>query len=447
MFHRNYRSSIKSPMSVQLSAKKAAFLTDLTRERARLLLRALLRQATYLPDAAARGFIHHHVLGRYREYPETEPRLTHKRFETLLHNGERGLRVLERANNGELKPLIKVLEWTYGRTGKRRHELMKPLTQKNAPSEADDGEPSQASSKPLIPHKALDAPRTFREDHLLFEISSNYSIVKALVQSQWLHHKALPRHREIKSTALKMPAKNIWHRPMPQRRRKNAAKKWWAQALRTVLPPLPETEWLHLRDLSCGKTRWDGPPPRRKPLAPSTRNMPIHDVQKITKAYKSHSSMIDYDSPFAPYVEDGVATGKRQPLRHRNSSEDHHIGQFLEDGLRLRRLNKKLPNGLGGAHAITPRFMRRVWQAILAQCPLVTWDASKSKWNVHWFREQSRSSDTQHTRTSPQDDEDQSTTDRLVVLFGAATGAKAHMRIGSNLKEQQGIDHQLPEPP
>lgn len=111
------------------------------------LLRALLREASYLPDATARTYFSRYILARFKAY---QPRhnatssaaldavqryrhrsfkrrhtaIIHERTRPLLAKGRKGLNFLRRANQGEIPCLEKVLLFAYGRLGRRKYALL-----------------------------------------------------------------------------------------------------------------------------------------------------------------------------------------------------------------------------------------------------------------------------------------------------------------------------------
>src|SRR5271163_3977922 len=106
------------------------------------LLRSLLRECTYLPDPRARSYMHNYVLWSYRTYlPKPaawRKPIEFKRQVRLLHRGRKWLSMLQRANKGYLKPLEKVLMMSYGRTGKRKRELMQKLMAPEPPQTSEE---------------------------------------------------------------------------------------------------------------------------------------------------------------------------------------------------------------------------------------------------------------------------------------------------------------------
>jgi hypothetical protein len=204
---------------------------------ARHLLRAILREVTYLPDTQARTYIAKLAIGRFRQYtPGQKPDdLLLQARHTQLDNARKGLTELYRANHGELKPLLKLLHLTYARIGKRRHELMRVLL-----------------------HKPLE--NVLVDTNTLPQLTPQHI---ALLDSQ---KRACPPNTvraQLRSWALKIPEKNTWERPMPKKRIANATREWYAKVLDRTMVPLPLLEWERLRDLSLGKIKFDGPTPRR----------------------------------------------------------------------------------------------------------------------------------------------------------------------------------------
>ena len=121
-----------------------------------------------------------------------------------------------------------------------------------------------------------------------------------------------------------IPEKNVWGRPMPVKRVRNLKRRWYAQTLDRIMPPLPEAEWNELRKLASGETRWEG------------------------------------------------------PARRRSQSEADNAGHDTSRRGRVKGL-------VNSPHDITPRYMRRLWTKILAQCPTMKPHAMrKSGWEVSW---------------------------------------------------------------
>jgi len=115
---------------------------------------------------------------------------------------------------------------------------------------------------------------------------------------------------------------------MPRVRVKNATKEWYAELLDRVHVPLPTADWERLRDLAKGDLT-EPSVPRRKAV-----QIPERSVLAM---------IVQYGKPDA---------SKLFASRH--------------------------------AHEITPRFMRRLWAQVFAQCPRIDWHAETKSWKVAW---------------------------------------------------------------
>ncbi|KAH0335457.1 hypothetical protein KCU81_g9000, partial [Aureobasidium melanogenum] len=204
---------------------------------ARHLLRAILRESTYLPDQQARLYIATHALARFRDYtPGHKPdNVLTQRRRLQLDNARKALSELRRANQGELKPLLKVLHLTYARIGKRRHEILRDFQYKP---------PSHVDIKP-------DTPPKLSPQHI------------ALLDSQRIASPPTVVRPLLRSWSLKMPKTNSWERPLPKKRAAKIVRDWYADVLERTVVPLPIAEWERLRDLALGKIEFQGPTPRR----------------------------------------------------------------------------------------------------------------------------------------------------------------------------------------
>ncbi|KAI9741800.1 MAG: hypothetical protein M1834_000186 [Cirrosporium novae-zelandiae] len=296
------------------------------------LLRALLRECTYLPDPASRLYFRDWIMLRYRTYCPRGSSITsqeyllgktpqdrgHRRIQ-LLRRGRETLSLLRRTNIGSKKPSQKVLELTYGRCGKRRHELMETLFEPDIPQDAQAVEALAAS---------------------LDEMKDKYKLgpkVRALLISQRQHKSKLKGYvKSMPSLEPEIPETNSWGRPMPQRRVKNIKKRWNADVRDKIIPPLPEEEWNRLRDLAYGTIEVPVPPPRRP--SPEQQSNP-EEASLLTLEFLSHS---------------------------------------LVNNPSLKSKLKQRP------HAITLRSMRRAWQEVFVLCPVLRWNRTYQRWEVEW---------------------------------------------------------------
>jgi hypothetical protein len=71
-----------------------------------------------------RDFARNRIRSRFRD---NLFELGARRREEVLRRGRNWLNILKKANLGDVKRVDKVLEYTYGRRGKRKHELLAVL--------------------------------------------------------------------------------------------------------------------------------------------------------------------------------------------------------------------------------------------------------------------------------------------------------------------------------
>ena len=270
------------------------------------LFRALLRQCSYLPDPASRKFLHKHVVSRFRDYHPSNVyspsngngktiELMQQRRPTLIKTARKGVKYLQRANDGHQLHLGKVLSLTYGRIGTRRHALLKSLKIPDIP----------------VDQEAVERLKDPREQNVPQPSKQLMALIRSQAKRRVLYFDR-PSHPAI---APNIPEKNNWGRPMPVKRR------WYASTLDKIMPPLPEKDWHELRRLATGETPWEGSVPRRG-----------QDKKRV----------------------------------------------FKDDLMRY-------PGLLSSPHALTPRYMRRMWARIFGQCPLMTPnEKSRTGWHVKW---------------------------------------------------------------
>ncbi|KAL8797304.1 MAG: hypothetical protein Q9195_000458 [Heterodermia aff. obscurata] len=329
------------------------------------LCRALHREASYLPDPASRAFAHAQISERFHRNchrPVVKPRTTlagragatrtnptrnerqkvkreHSRTISLLAEGRNQLQLLKRATLGTPTALARVLEQTYGRRGRRKHDLLRDLApQLYSPMNSDDLR--QLS-------KVLDAEydnQTNNSNTTLAKLPLFSDKFIALVASQ-MHQKQARFPKPVpKSTAPKIPIENAWGRKLPAVRIKNITKAWYAETLERLMPPLPEAEWSRLGELAAGTTKWEGAPKPRRRVS-----MESWTQQEEEEEEEEEVEMVGWASP--------QTAAQRAKVEY------------------LRKM---------AGHELTPRYMRRMWASVFAQCPMMKWDAGRGKWSVKW---------------------------------------------------------------
>lgn len=281
----------------------------------RSLFRATLRECTYLPDPIARDYMREHVVRRYRRSQKS-----HRSDPDLARSAKHGLSVLQRANQGYQRPLERVLFMSYGRIGKRRHDLLAELMKPQVPR--DTKAVKELIAQPIQFEDGWEPPET----------------IISLAKSQ-MHNGVLSSSRirpVLKNLNPPIPETNSWGKPVPQVRRVNIRKRWYGNMLESLLPPLPDSELRILDGLIQGTVDWA--PRRRKP------------VEVIT----SHSEDEDND-PLLDFLTRGPQKG-------------HTFRDFAT----------------GRPHEITDRFMRRLWRRISSLVPRMQYSVTTNKWFFIW---------------------------------------------------------------
>lgn len=401
---------------------------------ARHLLRAILRECTYLPDAEARIAIRKQVLHTFRATerkakafssqnssvsPSSKLSVQAREDEAQkiynwLRKGYKGLRHLQRANEGELRPLAKVLHYTYGRGGRRRHELLRPVLAPDAVISNSTGleellRSSQANQEPAkwdlttVPAPDVFDTPVIQGGNVEYRISAKYGRLKALLRSQ--SRTRLPDlngrpNISIRSEVCKVPAKNIWGRSMPRRRAKNMVRKWYNVVLSRVLPPLPEHEWMHLRGKIDGTIKWEGSPQKRASPLMKPETLTTFDLEKFLRLIESPRMIqgpLRQDHVALPPIQTDnedlrrVTSMMRSRFPNVLSSRwlaspklrDETMQDILKDSIgAIRPLNKKLSKDRG--HRITHRLMKRLWTQVFTVCPMLTKEEGSDDWKVIW---------------------------------------------------------------
>ncbi|KAI4650097.1 uncharacterized protein J4E78_008379 [Alternaria triticimaculans] len=333
------------------------------------LLRALLREASYLPDATARTYFRRYIVSRFKAYQPKQnatasfdvqavEKYRHRSFKRrqiaiinertrpLLRKGQKGLNFLRRANLGEIPCLQKVLFFAYGRMGRRKYILLERLL---TPDHIMDGgalatpiEPGQAplqklyySNKRYLQY--FDAPKAASKTEYTINISSRYSRLRAVLKSQC--QKGISIHRGIKRPAMKTPINNVWERPMPIKRAVNNVRRWYAETMTRILPPLPIEEWDNIHAMIVGDRK-------------------INLVRRRGRASVLSAKPFIEDDFFAHTVEAGIALDK--PSR------------------------ADMPAGVQRPHTINPRFMKRMYTKLLMLCCKVEYDDEQKRWKTIW---------------------------------------------------------------
>ncbi|KAL8867478.1 MAG: hypothetical protein Q9174_005641 [Haloplaca sp. 1 TL-2023] len=311
-----------------------------------LLYRALLRQCTYLPDPAASQYIRSHVIHRFNTYIHShDTRASHvikiknkKPISTALKDARKSLKYLQRANDGHPQHLYNILAMTYARVGKRKRQIMSKLTTPTPPPDTESvAQLSQQIVDEKLGKKEKEPPPLSDKFQTLLKIQ--------LKQSASRFERAT-----LKDSKPNVPATNSWGRKFPYKRRVNFIKRWKADTLGRILPPLEAEEWERLRKLSTGEMRWDGPVKKRKMGTMSGS----FDVPKIE-------------------IDTGIRRFSAEQVPYRLTSSTERVVK------RARHWDT-----MTNPRELTGRFMRGLWRKIFLQCPKMEWNEKMGFWEVTW---------------------------------------------------------------
>ncbi|KAI6921779.1 hypothetical protein KC355_g17136, partial [Hortaea werneckii] len=292
-----------------------------------------------------RHWVRQYAIGRFREdgfkawqrreHP-THGGYVQRKLQTIQH----GIRLLARANDGERRPLLKVLLMTYGRVGRRRRELLGPLLSarphqavevesmgETAHDEERLDDTGKTAADTLSTSTKPPGAREVNHGSWTYYVPDFTPQLQALLQSQLKHPPPHLTRPLLRRMAPRLEELNSWKRPMPLNRVKNQAKDWYASTLARVHPPLPTQEWYRLRDLASG-------------------------------------------------AQSEPRVSRRKRVGEKAAAGEETI---------LFRLSEPPPtDSRRDAHAITPRYMKRMWATVFAQCPVMEWEGESEKWKVTW---------------------------------------------------------------
>jgi len=283
------------------------------------LFRHLLRATSYLPDEFAQLYIRNYIKYQFRR-----ARKPSEHTPARLKKARNSLSTLQRAADGEIKPLTKVLHRAYGRSGRRRRELIDDLLRADAKSAPENGAAVESlTAESINKDGRWESPRP---------------VLNTFIRSQAANHPPDSSRPIIREFEPRIP-KNIWNRPMPLKRQRNIVKRFWASTLDKLLPPLPEVEWNRLRDLATGVIPFKGPPPRR-PRA----GAPEEKSEALLSA----------------------VTFLNQPIR---------AAARADKDAQIQKRN---------SHIINARFMQRIWASVWNLSPLMTYNGETMEWTIVW---------------------------------------------------------------
>jgi hypothetical protein len=305
------------------------------------IYRRLLRAVTYLPDSFARTYMHNHVVDQFRR------NIKRSSVEHITLGRVRKARSsanwLERAGNGSLEDLEKVLLVTYGRKGKRRRELIQALLRREEDIHPKDD---------LALKQFIDNPTG--GNAVEHEPSPKLS---AFIMSQRKNQSSSSENDRPKIPNLTVPKENIWGRAIPKKSQVSMRKKWLATTLDRLLPPVPRYEWDRLRDLSQGNVPLDRIPKRR-----SRKEEPREDREVEMREFR--------------YLQIRI---KNKAAKVDRVTFDPDLGLIAQT-----RDRNELDQLEGKPLVHSPRTLRRLYASIWSLTPTMSQDEVTKKWNVYW---------------------------------------------------------------
>ncbi|KAH8705933.1 hypothetical protein BGW36DRAFT_368404 [Talaromyces proteolyticus] len=295
----------------------------------RHMLRATLRECTYLPDPIAKSYMRQYTLDRYRnkiaffrsrENHDPTPSVRTENNGTsverqirLRRSAKSLLSLLKRANEGYKRPLERVLMLSYGRIGAKKYKLFSAFLRETG------------MSKQLVTDKDVREILAKDGGH---KFSDNWQPPPALVsllktQQQSSKELLSDRTTRFRVTAqVKIPELTTCLKPTPKRRRERIRQQWYNRSKFGILLPLDAAEMEILYRLLHGTFPWKAPVRRKKITQPCPADEKISPLESLL-----------FDGP-----QKGV-------------SFDSYVVER--------------------PHRVTRRFMQRIWEKIYHRTPLV----------------------------------------------------------------------------
>lgn len=315
--------------------------------------RHLLREASYLPPIC-RPYIVDQIRSRFDKHKYDSPRTadTKHRIRRARHD----LRFLWAANNGLLNNMKRILLLVFGRTGKRRSELIHDLVRREPPSSSDELERALTRELEARRYKARDGTEKERAPDWLDKWDTNK--VQAFASSQGHTNQTASPRPEIKAKqvdpATRLPEADLWGRPLAASLARSKLRKEYKALANRVLPPVVKTEWDTLRALTMGEADrglWEMPPRRPQAIQPDS-NL---GNEETAKAW-------DWQA-YATEPVRSIERGRSRSQRARTGEEvDGVYGQGNPKGL----------------HRYTPRLWRRLFGKMWEMTAVIEENAGKN---------------------------------------------------------------------
>ncbi|KAH6676405.1 hypothetical protein B0J14DRAFT_353746 [Halenospora varia] len=347
--------------------------------------RALLRALSYFPDLRAREILREHARERFRAKSNKQAKEgLNKPIEAsalTIPNRMRKVRGMtrriEKANHGYLESMQKMLSLAYGREGKMRRQLVTKLIvpEGGLPTGSHISELIQNKGNPdrgcnVVPPAQVKA---LRESQASLK-NDPVAQIEAFLQSHSNHRfeetPRTPGRVQVKKLKPKIPQENMWGRPFPTSRSHVIRKKWWAETLHKILPPLPMADWERLQKLATGEI----PVPKLISRRSHMESKKSSSVERLEAAIIGQTTEPARAKGRITYREEGLETEE-------------------EEGLTLIALQNY------------QRTMRRLYASIWNMSPTMIWDEASQKWNTMWGQGRSGSESKEVPTPSKKDEE------------------------------------------
>jgi hypothetical protein len=322
------------------------------------IYRGLLREASYLPPIC-QPYIRQQIVSRFRRHAADQPICpqTRRRIRRAHHD----LRFLYAANNGLVDNLYRVLLLVFGRIGSRRRLLIHELLRQDPPVDSEQLEAAIARDTHARSYTAKDGSLAQRHPDWLDKWDTEK--LRTLATSQARRGPAHSPRPDIRASqtnpAARLPATNIWGRPLPAVLARSKLRKEYVRLINRILPPLPSSDWQTLRALALGHADSSAlcqMPPRRSHPAPLLGD---HDA---STRWCWHA-----------YATQPVRAVERASSRSQRGRNGYPVpGPHGQDAAI-------------GLHKYTPRLMRRLFAKVWEMTPTMeARPGAEGEWDITW---------------------------------------------------------------
>ena len=205
---------------------------------------------------------------------------------------------------------------------------------------------------------------------------------------------------------------------MPVKRQKNIQKRFWADLLDKVMPPVPRYEWERLRDLATGTISLDDHPPRR------------------SRAQEPQETEEEVDQKLLEYFSKPT-NWQSSNMKKFDIGTDNIVTQWEA------RTNPHVK----GLKDLTPRYMRRLYAMIWGITPTMSQDEVTKTWTTTWGGGRSAAHDGMVIAPSASDLELFEGADEQVKCTGGPTSRRERRKAKATEEKHKGQGRLAPRMP